>query len=100
MTPVEKADIEQTVRILIGIPYAVKNHLRAEWGAAWEPISRKDIDGTTAAGNRDHLPLAPKPKISLKRAGVGLLRVEGREEKERQPVFERSSDKMVRYKCR
>ena len=28
-------DIEQTVRILVAIPYAIKNHLRAEWGAAW-----------------------------------------------------------------
>jgi putative membrane protein len=28
-------DIEQTIRILVAIPYAIKNHLRAEWGAAW-----------------------------------------------------------------
>jgi putative membrane protein len=47
LTPAEEADIEQTVRVLIAILYAVQNHLRAEWGAAWEPISGKDIDGGT-----------------------------------------------------
>ncbi|KAL4816866.1 Bestrophin, RFP-TM, chloride channel-domain-containing protein [Aspergillus spinulosporus] len=35
-TPAEKHDIERTVRILTAIPFAVKNHLRAEWGAAFE----------------------------------------------------------------
>jgi ion channel-forming bestrophin family protein len=49
LTPAEKADIERTVRILIAILYAVKNYLRAEWGAAWEPISRKDVNGNTDA---------------------------------------------------
>ncbi|OQD71314.1 hypothetical protein PENPOL_c001G05706 [Penicillium polonicum] len=34
-TAAEREDIERTVRILMAIPYAVKNHLRAEWGAAW-----------------------------------------------------------------
>ena len=44
MSPAEKADIERVVRIMMAIPYAVKNHLRAEWGAAWAPIPGKDID--------------------------------------------------------
>lgn len=35
LTAEEKADVERVIRILIAIPYAVKNHLRAEWGAAW-----------------------------------------------------------------
>jgi putative membrane protein len=35
LTLEEKQDIERTVRFLMAIPYAVKNHLRAEWGAAW-----------------------------------------------------------------
>lgn len=34
-TAAEREDIERTIRILMAIPYAVKNHLRAEWGAAW-----------------------------------------------------------------
>lgn len=33
-TAEEQQDIEQTVCYLMAIPYAVKNHLRAEWGAA------------------------------------------------------------------
>ncbi|KAL1966888.1 hypothetical protein VTN77DRAFT_3853 [Rasamsonia byssochlamydoides] len=35
LTQEEKQDVERTVRFLMAIPYAVKNHLRAEWGAAW-----------------------------------------------------------------
>lgn len=35
LTAEEKADVERVIRILVAIPYAVKNHLRAEWGAAW-----------------------------------------------------------------
>ncbi|KAL4954673.1 Bestrophin, RFP-TM, chloride channel-domain-containing protein [Aspergillus filifer] len=31
----EREDVERTIRILMAIPYAVKNHLRAEWGAAF-----------------------------------------------------------------
>ncbi|KAJ5558804.1 Bestrophin/UPF0187 [Penicillium sp. DV-2018c] len=34
-TPAEREDIERAIRILMAIPYTVKNHLRAEWGAAW-----------------------------------------------------------------
>ncbi|BCS19401.1 bestrophin family protein [Aspergillus puulaauensis] len=34
-TGAERADIERAVRILMAIPFAVKNHLRAEWGAAF-----------------------------------------------------------------
>ena len=49
LAPAEKADIEQTVRILIAIPYSVKNHLRAEWGAAWRPTSRKAVNGNGGA---------------------------------------------------
>ncbi|KAI9769010.1 MAG: hypothetical protein M1839_003840 [Geoglossum umbratile] len=36
-TPSDKADTESVVRILIAILYAVKNHLRAEWGVAIQP---------------------------------------------------------------
>ena len=41
---VERADVDRTLRILIAIPFAVKNHLRAEWGAAFAPHSDKDIE--------------------------------------------------------
>lgn len=45
LTPAEQADIEQTVRILIAFLYAVKNYVRSEWGAAWEPVPGKDVNG-------------------------------------------------------
>lgn len=35
LTADEKQDVERTVKFLMALPYAVKNHLRAEWGAAW-----------------------------------------------------------------
>ena len=35
LTAGEKDDVERVIRILMAIPFAVKNHLRAEWGAAW-----------------------------------------------------------------
>ena len=37
-TEAERADTEQTVRILLALIYAVKHHLRAEWGAGMVPI--------------------------------------------------------------
>ncbi|PGH03237.1 hypothetical protein AJ79_07432 [Helicocarpus griseus UAMH5409] len=36
LTAAEKHDVERTIRVLMAIPYAVKNYLRAEWGAAWQ----------------------------------------------------------------
>jgi ion channel-forming bestrophin family protein len=43
---VARADVDQTIRILIAIPFAVKNHLRAEWGTAFSPAPLKDDNGT------------------------------------------------------
>lgn len=40
-TPEEDAEVYQVVGVLIAILYAVKNHLRAEWGDS-APISLKD----------------------------------------------------------
>lgn len=37
LSPAEKSDVDRTVRILMSVPYAVKHHLRAEWGSAWLP---------------------------------------------------------------
>ncbi|KAH0559075.1 hypothetical protein GP486_004344 [Trichoglossum hirsutum] len=44
--PAEKADTESIVRILIAILYSVKNHLRAEWGAAIRPGTALGDHGT------------------------------------------------------
>jgi ion channel-forming bestrophin family protein len=40
----ERTDIDRTIRIMIAIPLAVKNHLRAEWGAAFTPVASKDVE--------------------------------------------------------
>ncbi|KAN0079219.1 Bestrophin, RFP-TM, chloride channel domain containing protein [Elaphomyces granulatus] len=46
LSPEEVHDIEQTIRILVAIPYAIKNHLRAEWGAAWIlGVAGNDVEG-------------------------------------------------------
>ena len=45
LTAAENADIERAVRVLIAVPYAVKNYLRAEWGAAWAPMPIKRANG-------------------------------------------------------
>lgn len=52
-SPAERHDVERTVRILMAIPFAVKNHLRAEWGAAFddsEPDSSSFAGGAPPAG--------------------------------------------------
>lgn len=59
----ERADIERTVRILMAMPSSVKNSLRAEWGAAWAPITAQDIDRVSGAVtprlNPDYAQLLP-----------------------------------------
>lgn len=37
-TDAEKADTERTIRILLGMMYAAKHHLRAEWGSTTLPM--------------------------------------------------------------
>ena len=75
-TPLEEADIERIVRILVAIPYAVKNHLRAEWGAAWAPVSAKDIDRTagtvTPRLNPEYSNLLPHGMKGHEDEGLGL----------------------------
>lgn len=48
-TDIERADIERTVRVLMAIPGSVKNSLRAEWGAAWAPVTAQDVDRVSGA---------------------------------------------------
>ncbi|KAL2000528.1 hypothetical protein VTN02DRAFT_2968 [Thermoascus thermophilus] len=64
VTPAERADIERTVRILMAIPFAVKNHLRAEWGAAWTLGA--------AVGNSDYASLLPEGLEGHEGDGLGL----------------------------
>lgn len=78
LTAAEKQDIERTLRILMAIPYAVKNHLRAEWGAAWEMPSAAaalgndvDVNGTTAY-NSVFASLLPSGLEGHEDKGLGL----------------------------
>ncbi|EEH09939.1 conserved hypothetical protein [Histoplasma capsulatum G186AR] len=54
LTLAEKNDVERTIRVLMAIPYAVKNYLRAEWGAAWT-LNRNAADGIDGGGGRTSL---------------------------------------------
>ncbi|KAE8356738.1 Bestrophin/UPF0187 [Aspergillus coremiiformis] len=63
--PHEKQDIERIVRILMAIPYTVKNHLRAEWGVAFY------ADGVTTQ-YPDYANLLPKELMGLENEGLGL----------------------------
>jgi len=38
----ERTDTERTVKILLAMFYAAKNHLRAEWGASDVPLMLPD----------------------------------------------------------
>ncbi|KAF7718537.1 Bestrophin, RFP-TM, chloride channel family protein [Penicillium ucsense] len=71
----EREDIERTLRVLIAIPFAVKNHLRAEWGAAWATDSTHggplDERGT-AAYNPDYAGLLPAGLEGHEHEGLGL----------------------------
>ncbi|KAG2417712.1 hypothetical protein HFD88_008931 [Aspergillus terreus] len=70
-SPAEKEDIERTLRILMAIPFAVKNHLRAEWGAAWAFGSDVGEDGV-AAYNPDYASLLPVGLEGHEDEGLGL----------------------------
>ncbi|KKZ66460.1 membrane protein [[Emmonsia] crescens] len=56
LTLAEKNDVERTIRVLMAIPYAVKNYLRAEWGAAWAPNSNIGdvVDGGGGSASLSH----------------------------------------------
>lgn len=71
----EREDIERVVRILVAVQYAVKNHLRAEWGAAWAPgdMIGNDMDERgTAAYNPEYAGLLPAGLEGHENEGLGL----------------------------
>ncbi|CAG7928852.1 unnamed protein product [Penicillium olsonii] len=75
-TAAEREDIERTIRILMAIPYAVKNHLRAEWGAAWVFGGSVDEDLSSMHGstlyNPDYANLLPAGLVGHEDEGLGL----------------------------
>lgn len=75
-TETERADIERTVRVLMAIPSSVKNSLRAEWGAAWAPITKQDINRVSGAItprlNPDYAQLLPLGLKGHEEEGLAL----------------------------
>ncbi|KAJ5690022.1 Bestrophin/UPF0187 [Penicillium macrosclerotiorum] len=70
----EREDIERTIRILMAIPYAVKNNLRAEWGAAWSlgALGHEVDDNGTSAYNPDYAGLLPAGLEGHEDEGLGV----------------------------
>ncbi|KAL4930953.1 bestrophin family protein [Aspergillus undulatus] len=81
----EKDDVERTVRILMAIPFAVKNHLRMEWGAAFDELGDGGAFGGgpgllgsdlsengTAVYNPSYANLLPADLIGFEDSGLGL----------------------------
>lgn len=72
----ERADVDRTIRILIAIPFAVKNHLRAEWGAAFVR-PKKDLEqgrefSTIPRLNPEYEDLIPAGVKSYEEDGLGF----------------------------
>ncbi|OJJ51087.1 hypothetical protein ASPZODRAFT_316747 [Penicilliopsis zonata CBS 506.65] len=86
LSGLEKDDIERTIRILVAFPYAVKNHLRAEWGAAWAVagnanagvsigvgvLGHEVVDTGVAVYNPDYAGLLPAGLEGHEDQGLGL----------------------------
>lgn len=72
-----RADVDQTIRILIAIPFAVKNHLRAEWGAAFASVPLRDVEegqnyNITPRLNPEYENLLPAGLKGHEEDGLGL----------------------------
>lgn len=71
-TNIERADTERTIRILIAILYATKNHLRADWGAEIIPGTSISPNTGTSTLIPEYAELLPKGLTALDDRGVGL----------------------------
>lgn len=79
----ERADTEQTVRILLALIYAAKNHLRAEWGTSTLPFllprSAGDMERqrqrreSTSVHKPEYEDLLPPRIRGFEDQGLGLL---------------------------
>lgn len=77
----ERADTEQTVRILLALVYAAKNHLRAEWGMTSLPLLSSKTAGdlerrrreSTSVHKPEYADLLPPRIRGFEDQGLGLL---------------------------
>ena len=83
ITEGEKQDVERVVRIMLAYLYAVKTHLRAEWGAALPSLVHRDDEDLSTLGREsmvtakpltqgEFVDLLPAGTISLEDHGLGL----------------------------
>ena len=68
----DRADTERTIRILIAILYATKNHLRAEWGADSIPGTAINPDNGNATFRPEYSELLPAGLTGFEDRGLGL----------------------------
>ena len=71
LTAAEKEDVDRTIRILMAVPFAVKTHLRAEWGAAFA-IGNDVAENGTAVYNPDYAGLLPAGLEGHEEDGLSL----------------------------
>jgi putative membrane protein len=75
----ERADTEQSVRTLLAMIYAARNHLRAEWGTGSIPflLAKSNIDRRRRESTSVHKPeyedLLPSRTRGFEDQGLGLL---------------------------
>lgn len=82
-TEAERADTERTVRLLLALIYAAKNHLRAEWGSTLTkvpfllPESQPEFirrrRESTATSKPEYDELLPRGTRGFEDQGLGLL---------------------------
>ncbi|KAJ5243031.1 uncharacterized protein N7469_001358 [Penicillium citrinum] len=71
----EREDIERTIRILMALPFATKNHLRAEWGAAWagdDSLTNDMNEHGVSVYNFEYAGLLPAGMEGHEDEGLGL----------------------------
>lgn len=67
----DRADTERTIRILIAILYATKNHLRSDWGFATIPATEYSISNGFASAKPEYSDMLPH-LTSFEDRGLGL----------------------------
>ncbi|KAK3113377.1 hypothetical protein LTR53_009367 [Teratosphaeriaceae sp. CCFEE 6253] len=78
-TEAERADTERIVRILVGLMYAAKHHLRAEWGASTLPLLMPEAEvvrhrrESHSMAKAEYSELLPPGTRGFEDQGLGLL---------------------------
>ncbi|ODH46814.1 hypothetical protein GX48_07076 [Paracoccidioides brasiliensis] len=99
LTLAEKNDVERTIRVLMAIPYAVKNYLRAEWGAAWNlnstVVNRKYGGDGGGSASACHAVESNMRMLHLENSGVNGHDAEGGGSSNGEHVFNPEYDSLL-----